>query len=92
MTALYISLSEAEDKQLQKVEANELLHKKVRLRAQVVRLSHRHLSAEDIAVYLGCGYRSVLRDLRRWEGQGITGLADGEIAGQSSPLGEAERA
>ena len=50
MTALYISLSEAEDKQLQKIEANELLHKKVRVRAQGVRLSHRHLSAEAIAV------------------------------------------
>lgn len=92
MRAIYIKLSEAEDKQLQKIEANELVHKKVGLRVQVVRLSHRHLSAEAIAVYLGRSYRSVLRDLRRWEARGITGLADGEIAGQRSPLGEVEKA
>jgi hypothetical protein len=50
MRAIYIRLSEAEDKQLQAVEANEGLPKKVRLRAGVVRLSHRKLRAEEIAV------------------------------------------
>lgn len=92
MRAIYIILSEADDKQLQAIEANALLHKKVRLRAQGVRLSQRKLSAEEIAVYLGRSYRSVLRDLRRWEAQGIKGLADGEIPGRRSPLGETERA
>ena len=92
MRAIYITLSEADDKQLQAIEANALLHKKVRLRAQGVRLSQRKLSAEEIAVYLGRSYRSVLRDLRRWEAQGIKGLADGEIPGRRSPLGETERA
>jgi transposase len=92
MGAIYIRLSEAEDKQLQQIEANEALHKKVRLRAQVVRLSHRQLNAEEIAVYLGRSYRSVLRDLQRWEGRGVEGLADSEIPGQRSPLGEVEKA
>lgn len=74
--AIYILLSEAEDKQLREIETNEALHKKVGLRAQVVRLSHRQLSAEEIAVYIGRSYRSVLRDLQRWEEQGVEGLAD----------------
>lgn len=92
MRAIHITLSEAEDKQLQHIEANEALHKKVRLRAQVVRLSHRKLSAEEMAVYLGRSYRSVLRDLQRWEARGVEGLADGEKPGQRSPLGEVEKA
>ncbi|MGL4608164.1 MAG: helix-turn-helix domain-containing protein, partial [Trueperaceae bacterium] len=90
--ARYIQLSEAEDKQLQAIENNKGLAKKVRLRAKVVRLSHRGMKVTAIAAYVGRDDGSILRDFDRWESQGIAGLADGNIAGQRSPLGDKEKA
>ena len=86
--AKYISLSEAEDEQLQKLENHPQLNEKVRLRAKVLRLSHRKMSVEEIAAYTGRHSTSVLRDFKRWEESGVAGLADGVGSGQRSPLGE----
>lgn len=86
--ARYISLSEAEDKQLQKLENNPRLNEKVRLRAKVLRFSHRPMGVEEIAADTGRHSTSVLRDFQRWEEHGVAGLADGVGRGQRSPLGE----
>jgi len=90
--ARYIKLSEAEERKLKATEENELLHKKVRLRAKVLRLSHRGMSIAKIAQYTGRSESTLLRDFARWESKQFEGLADGEILGQRSPLGEVEKA
>ena len=91
-TARYIQLSESDDKKLQELENSKGLAEKVRLRARVLRLSHRKMKVTAIAAYVGRDDGTILRDFARWEARGIEGLADGEIAGQRSPLGEAQKA
>jgi transposase len=90
--ARYVQLSEAEDKKLQGIENNKGLAEKVRLRAKVVRLSHRGMKVTAIAAYVGRDDGTILRDFDRWEARGMEGLADGDIPGQRSPLGEAQKA
>ncbi len=85
-----ISLSEAEDKQLREIEQQQGLREKVRLRAKILRLSHRGMSVEEIASYTGRHSTTVLRDFERWETAGIAGLQDGRAPGRRSPLGEKE--
>lgn len=84
----YIKLSEAEDKELQKLEANPNLNEKVRVRAKVLRLSHRGMSVDAIATYTGRDATTVRRDFKRWEKHRVAGLADGQSKGRRSPLGE----
>jgi transposase len=45
-----------------------------------------------IAAYVGRDDGTILRDFDRWEAQSIAGLADGNIPGQRSPLGDKEKA
>ncbi|MEM6429328.1 MAG: winged helix-turn-helix domain-containing protein, partial [Deinococcota bacterium] len=89
--ARYVSLSEAEDNKLREIEQNGNVREKVRLRAKILRLSHRGMSAGELASYTGRHKASVLRDYDRWERQGLAGLADGSAPGVKSPLGERER-
>jgi transposase len=89
--ARYVSLSEAADQQLREVEQNSNLREKVRLRAKILRLSHRGMSAKELASYTGRHKTSILRDYDHWERQGLAGLADGIAPGVKSPLGEQER-
>lgn len=86
--ARYIKLSEEEDEQLQAIEHQQGLREKVRLRAKVLRLSHRGMKAEEIATYTGRHVSTVLRDYERWEARGIESLQDVSAPGQRSPLGE----
>ncbi len=72
----YISLSRGEDEQLRGVEQNAYIHKKARLRAQILRLSHRGLSMGEIAKHVGKGYNMVRESFSRWEREGYVGLAD----------------
>ena len=58
---------------------------KVRLRAQVLRLSGRGESVQRIAPYTGRSQASVLRDLDRWEERRFEGLADGSTAPGNPP-------
>ena len=64
----------------------------MRLRAKVLRLSHRGMPTQEIAAYAGRRLSSVLRDYNRWEQRGLAGLADGAIPGRRSPIGEKARA
>ena len=49
------------------------------------------MSIPEIAAYTGRSESTLLRDFDRWESKKFEGLSDGEIAGQRSPLGEAEK-
>lgn len=89
--ARYVQLTDEQDKGLREIESNPLLREKVRLRARVIRLSHRKMSAAEIAEYSGRGYRSIIRDLERWEERGFEGLGDGSAPGNKSPLGAAQQ-
>jgi transposase len=71
-----IRLTEEEDIQLREIEQDPHLRPKVRLRAQVLRLSNRGSNMAAIASYTGRSPQSVGRDLDRWIERGLEGLAD----------------
>jgi transposase len=77
----FVRLTEEEDIQLREIEQDPYLKPKVRLRAQVLRLSHRGSNMGKIAAYTGRSTQSVGRDLDRWEERGVEGLADGSAPG-----------
>lgn len=77
----FVRLESEDDIRLREVEQDSLLKQKVRLRAQVLRLSGRGESVERIAAYTGRSRMSVCRDLDRWEERGFEGLADGTAPG-----------
>ncbi|MDP9486041.1 MAG: helix-turn-helix domain-containing protein, partial [Actinomycetota bacterium] len=66
---------------MREIEQDPLLKPKVRLRAQVLRLSGRGEGVGSIAAYTGRSEASVLRDLDRWKERGFEGLADGTAPG-----------
>ncbi len=88
----FVRLTEQEDARLRRVEQDPLLKPKVRLRAHVLRLSHRGSNMAAIAAYTGRGAASVLRDLDRWEERGFEGLADGTAPGNPPRVTEEVRA
>lgn len=73
----HIQLTEEEDDQLREIEQNPHLKPKVRLRAQVLRLSGRGSNIEAIASYTGRSPASIVRDLDRYSQRGVERLADG---------------
>jgi transposase len=77
----FIRLQPEEDDRLREIEQDPLLKPKVRLRAQVLRLSGRGETVELIASYTGRSRASVCRDFDRWEQRGLEGLADGTAPG-----------
>src|SRR3954454_23585756 len=84
----YIRLSEEEDARLRQIEQDPYLKPKVRLRAQVLRLSHRGSNMRTIASYTGRSEASIGRDLDRWKGRGFEGLADGTAPGNPPRITE----
>ena len=79
--ARFVRLTPEEDARLRAIEQDPLLKPKVRLRAQVLRLSGRGEGVGSIAAYTGRSEASVLRDLDRWEERSFGGLADGTAPG-----------
>jgi transposase len=77
----HIRLTEQEDARLREIEQDPYLKPKVRLRAQVLRLSDRGSNMEKIASYTGRSPASVARDFDRWTRRGLEGLADGRAPG-----------
>ncbi len=91
-TTRFVRIESEEDARLREVEQDPLLKQKVRLRAQVRRLSGRGESVGRIAAYTGRSEASVLRDLDRWERRGFEGLADGTAPGNAPRVrGEVKR-
>lgn len=78
----FIHVTDDDDTRLRAVEQNAHLKPKVRLRAQVLRLSHRGDTITKIAAYTGRHPTSIGRDFDRWQDQGLAGLADGAGPGQ----------
>ena len=70
----HIRLTEEEDARLREIEQDPHLKPKVRLRAQVLRLSNRGSNMEKIASYTGRSPASVARDFDRWTERGLEGL------------------
>ena len=87
----FVRLTEEEDARLRGIEQDPHLKPKVRLRAQVLRLSHRGSDMEAIASYTGRSPQSVGRDLDRWEERGVEGLADGTAPGNPPRVTEEVR-
>jgi transposase len=77
----HIRLTEEDDDRLRQIEQDPYLKPKVRLRAQVLRLSNRGSNMEKIASYTGRSSASVARDFDRWAERGVEGLADGAAPG-----------
>ena len=90
-TSRFVRLGSEEDRQLREIEQNPLLKPKVRLRAQVLRLSGRGESVERIAAYTGRSRASVCRNFDRWEQRGFEGLADGGAPGNPPRVTEEAR-
>jgi transposase len=86
-----IELTDEEDENLREVEQNPNLRNKVRLRAQVLRLSGRGSNMAQIASYTGRSPTSIARDLDRWSERGFEGLADGAAPGNPPRITERMR-
>ena len=84
-------MTDEEDKKLREVEQNPHLRNKVRLRAQVLRLSGRGSNMAQIASYTGRSPTSIARDLDRWGERGLEGLADGTAPGNPPRITEEVR-
>ena len=77
----YIRLTEEEDAKLREIEQAPYFKPKVRLRAQVLRLSHRGSNMQTISAYTGRSRASIGRDLDRFKERGFEGLFDGTAPG-----------
>ncbi len=88
----FARLTPEEDARLREIEQDAHLKPKVRLRAQVLRLSGRGEGVGSIASYAARSEASVLRDLARWEQRGFEGLADGTALGNPSRVSAEVRA
>jgi transposase len=86
-----IKLTEEEDDRLRQIEQDPYLRSKVRLRAQVLRLSNRGSNIRAIASYTARSRASVARDLDRWTERGLEGLADGAAPGNPPRITEEAR-
>jgi transposase len=87
----YIRLTEEEDIRLREIEQAPYFKSKVRLRAQVLRLSHRGSNVQAISAYTGRSRASIGRDLDRWEERGFEGLLDGTAPGNAPRITEETR-
>jgi len=72
----FIKLSEADDNKLRTIEQNQHMNKKVRLRAQILRLSNQEMSIEQISKHVAKNYETIRRTFVRWEKEAYAGLAD----------------
>lgn len=86
-----IQLTEEDDDQLREVEQNPYFRPKVRLRAQVLRLSGRGSNMSAIASYTGRSRASIARDFDRWTERGLEGLLDGAAPGNPPRVTEEAR-
>ena|SRR5215210_1452908 len=85
----FIRLTHEEDVRLREIEQDPHLKPKVRLRAQVLRLSHRGSNVRTICAYTGRSQASIGRDLNnRWKERGFEGLADGTAPGNPPRITE----
>ena len=84
-------LTEQDDARLREIEQAPYFKPKVRLRAQVLRLSHRGSNLQTVSAYTGRSRASVGRDLDRFEERGFEGLFDGTAPGNPPRITEEMR-
>jgi transposase len=87
----YIRLTEEQDVRLREIEQAPYFKPKVRLRGQVLRLSHRGSNVQTVSAYTGRSRASIGRDLDRWEERGFEGLLDGTAPGNPPRITEEAR-
>lgn len=82
----HIQLTDKEDRQLREIEQGAHFRPKVRLRAQVLRLSNRGMNLSAIASHTGRSRYSISRDLDRFSERGFEGLVDGKAPGNPARI------
>ncbi len=87
----HIRLTEQEDIRLREIEQAPYFKPKVRLRAQVLRLSHRGSNMQTVSAYTGRSRASIGRDLDRFQERGFEGLFDGTAPGNPPRVTEEMR-
>lgn len=90
--SLRVSLSEVEDQHLFELRDAVEVPKRTRMRAEMLRLSHRGWTSHQIAEYLGCCTPMVRRAIHRWHSEGIAGLYDQPRSGRPRRWQEADLA
>jgi transposase len=88
----HIRLTQEEDIRLPEIEQASHFKPKVRLRPQVLRLSHQGSNMEAVSTYTGRSRASIGRDLDRWEERGFEGLLDGTAPGNPPRITQEARA
>jgi transposase len=87
----HIRLTDEEDVRLREIEQAPYFKPKVRLRAQILRLSHRGYNMQAISAYTGRSRASIARDLDRFKERGFEGLLDGKAPGNPPRITEEAR-
>ena len=82
----FIELSQAENETLRALEQNAHINAKVRLRAQILRLSNQGMSLEQLSGHVARNYETLRRTFDRWEREGYAGLADHYEAHGQKPM------
>lgn len=72
----FIQLSDEENSKLRAIEQNQHMNAKVRLRAQILRLSNQRMAIESISSHVARNYETIRRTFDRWGEEGYAGLAD----------------
>ena len=88
----YIRLTEEEDDRLREIEQDPYLKPKVRLRAQVLRLSNRGSNMQNHRLLHQALQGEHRSRLDRWTERGLEGLADGAAPGNPPRITEEARA
>lgn len=73
---LQVTLSPAADQTLLELRDAAKVPKRTKARAEVIRLSHRGWTTEQIADYQGCQVATVRKAIHRWQDNGLYGLWD----------------
>jgi len=84
----HIRLTDEGDVRLPQIEQAPYFKPKVRLRAQILRLSHRGYNIQATSAYTGRSGASIARDLERFKERGFEGLLDGGAPGNAPPITE----
>ena len=88
----YIQLTDEEDVRLRVIEQAPYFKPKVRLRAQVLRLSHRGSNMQTICAYTGRSRASIARETSTaLKKRGFEGLLDGTAPGNPPRINEEAR-
>ena len=82
----FIQLDNEENSKLRAIEQNVHMKAKVRLRAQVLRLSNQGMAIERISEHVAKNYETIRRTFDCWEKEGYAGLADHYEAHGRKPL------